>query len=273
MKWVCIGILVLLLILFLCLLLPVRYYFTFEKWKFFLHVDVPFGLWKKEIHVPKGKEDSAGGPPPEMQDGQEEPADAEKMAAVLEEAERSAAHEVPSGGEQKPDDESEAGHEQKTDKEPQSGGERIETEQGPTPAARSQLPEATTESLQSTDDATPSLFAQIRFAIRNGLAGRVFHGAWKLLLHSFPGHWEVTGTFGTGDPMDTAMVQGLFCAFLPGVADGVIWNYIEQADTLQGKGRGRIIPLYAAYIALTVLLSKEMREFWQFRKHSEKRKA
>lgn len=116
---------------------------------------------------------------------------------------------------------------------------------------------------------TPSLWAQLRFALRNGLAEKVMATVSALIRHSFPGNWEVTGEFGTSDPMTTGILCGMTRAFFVKETKDVIWRYTEPVMDLTISGRGRIILLYAVYQLLRLILSRPAREFYHFRKGRE----
>lgn len=115
----------------------------------------------------------------------------------------------------------------------------------------------------------PSLWEEIRFAMENGLAERVFHAAGKILSHSFPRQCCIRGDFGTGDPMTTGIACGMSMAFLAKETQEIRWNYLEPVNTLSGEAKGRIIPLTMIYIAGRLLLSRPAREFWHFRKEEK----
>ena len=112
----------------------------------------------------------------------------------------------------------------------------------------------------------PSLMAQFRFALDNGLLEKLFRVAGKLISHGYPRNWRIYGTFGTGDPMETGVISGMTAAFLPKETQGILWNYLERVIALSADGKGRMIPIYALYIAIRLAASKEARGFWQFRK-------
>lgn len=111
----------------------------------------------------------------------------------------------------------------------------------------------------------PSLAKQIRFAIQNGTLSAAAEALGKVILHSRPGHWRVYGRFGTGDPATTGMAAGTCMAFLPDTVSGVEWVYLESVLALSCEGKGRVIPLYIAYIVIRLAVSRPVREFWQFR--------
>ncbi|MDU5282544.1 MAG: hypothetical protein E6164_08240, partial [Dialister sp.] len=111
----------------------------------------------------------------------------------------------------------------------------------------------------------PSVFKQIHFAIHNGLAEEIFKTVYSLFHHSKPRSWCIYGEFGTGDPMTTGLTEGMAHAFLPDITESVVWKYLEPSYKIKGKGRGRIIPLYAIYIILRLAVSQPARRFWRYR--------
>ncbi len=122
---------------------------------------------------------------------------------------------------------------------------------------------------ETEEKKAPSLWAEIRFAMENGLAERVLHAAGKILSHSFPRQCCIRGDFGTGDPMTTGIACGMSMAFLAKETQEIRWNYLEPVNTLSGEAKGRIIPLTMIYIAGRLLLSRPAREFWHFRKEEK----
>ena len=111
----------------------------------------------------------------------------------------------------------------------------------------------------------PSVFKQIHFAIHNGLAEEIFKTVLSLFNHSKPRSWCIYGEFGTGDPMTTGLTEGMAHAFLPDITESVVWKYLEPSYKIKGKGRGRMIPLYAIYIILRLAVSQPARRFWRYR--------
>ena len=120
------------------------------------------------------------------------------------------------------------------------------------------------EDIEEEDD--PSLMAQFRFALDNGLLEKLFRAAGQLISHGYPRNWRIYGTFGTGDPMETGVISGMTAAFLPQETQGILWNYLERVIALSADGKGRMIPIYVLYIAIRLAASKEARSFWHFRK-------
>lgn len=116
------------------------------------------------------------------------------------------------------------------------------------------------------EDDGPSLMAQFRFALDNGLLEKLFRSTGRLISHGYPRRWRIYGTFGTGDPMETGVISGMTAAFLPEETQDVSWNYLERIISLSADGKGRMIPIYALYIAIKLAASKEARSFWHFRK-------
>ena len=66
--------------------------------------------------------------------------------------------------------------------------------------------------------------------------------------------------------METGVIAGMAAAFLSDETQGILWDYTERIVRLSADGQGRIIPIYALYIAIRLAASKEARDFWHFRK-------
>ena len=111
----------------------------------------------------------------------------------------------------------------------------------------------------------PSVFRQIQFAVNHGLVEEIIKAFFSLFKHSKPKKWRVFGEFGTGDPMTTGVIQGTAVAFFSEITEEVEWKYLEPAYKIKGEGRGRIIPVYAAFIILRLAVSKPVRQFWRYR--------
>lgn len=212
--------------LLLLLLIPIRYTIGIKPWMLSCRVSVLIGLYHKTFTFEKEKEEI----------GEEDSVDS--MAELLAKAEayQKAEETVPPEEKEKPPSSVDGLQKKFWD-----GEEDLE------------------------EDSHPSWMAQLRWALDNGLLEKVFHAAMKLLAHSFPGHWRVEGEFGTGDPMDTGVISGMTAAFFSVETQGIRWNYLERVVRLEGNGQGRIIPIYAIYIALRLVASKEARDFWHFR--------
>ena len=216
-----------LLTVILCLLLvPVRYEIHLEPWLFSCRITALFGVLHKTISFSKDKEENEKGND-----------DADAMAALLAKAE--AFHQEEESVEKaEPKDSSKGLGQQKL------------WEQG----------------IEDDDEEGPSLVTQFRFALDNGLVEKLLSAAGKLIRHSYPRNWRISGTFGTGDPMETGVISGMTAAFLPAETQDVVWNYLERVIALSAKGKGRVIPIYALYIAIRLAASREARDFWHFRK-------
>lgn len=225
--------LLLLAILLLVLLWPVTYRISLARWRLGIRVSLLSGLWSKEI---------------EFSSDEEEEISTEDIPMNAPEKEEWAETEVPL----------------KIEKEKPLDMEDILKDAEDAAEEEMAAPSAKEETIE-TDDG-PSTWAQIRFAIQCGLAERVFAVASALLSHSFPKKWQVSGEFGTGDPMTTGVAGGLSAAFGGAVTEKIAWNYLEPVNTLQGRCDGRIIPIYVLYIAGRLLLAKPLWEFKKFRK-------
>ena len=237
--------LLLLAILLLVLLWPVTYRISFARWSLGIRISLLSGLWSKEIEFVGDEEISI----------EETPAHAPPKEKAVEETpvhmpskEAAAERKAPS----------------KIEKEKPLEIEDILKEAEEAAEEETAAPLAAEETLEEENE--PSTWAQIRFAIHNGLAERVFIAASALLSHSFPKKWQVSGEFGTGDPMTTGVAGGLSAAFGGAVTEKIAWNYLEPVNTLQGRCDGRIIPIYVLYIAGRLLLAKPLWEFKKFRK-------
>lgn len=119
---------------------------------------------------------------------------------------------------------------------------------------------------ETEEEEGPSAMAQFRFALDNGLLEKLFRAAGRLLCHGYPKNWKISGIFGTGEPMETGVIAGMAAAFLSDETQGILWDYTERIVRLSADGQGRIIPIYALYIAIRLAASKEARDFWHFRK-------
>ncbi len=131
---------------------------------------------------------------------------------------------------------------------------------GPGPVGKSFLSAEETE-----EEDGPSLLEQLRFAMENGLLEKVFHAASRCLSHGWPSTWRIEGELGLGEPMETGILSGMIAAFFQKETQGIVWNYLDRVMALTGYGKGRVIPLYMAYIACRLLICKETRQFWHFR--------
>lgn len=259
-----------LVFLFLLLLVPVRYSFTADRKGITAEVSLFFGLLGKRKNFPGREEEKQEEKPdrPVKNSSTSPPAEG-KQEEKSETAERPAAPETPIP----PEISAEAGKDgapEKGDREISSREAQQELDQilDAYDRALDEEREAGRETeMPETEEAVrPSLWAQLRFAVRNGLAEKAFSAASALLRHSFPGRWEARGEFGTSDPMHTGVLCGLTRAFFCRETKDIVWNYVEPKTDLTISAGGRILPLYAVYIVLRLILSKQAREFYHFRK-------
>lgn len=259
-----------LVFLFLLLLVPVRYSFTADRKGITAEVSLFFGLLGKKKTFPDREEEKQEEKPdrPVKNSSTSPPAEG-KQEEKSETAERPAAPETPIP----PEISAEAGKDgapEKGDGEIFSREAQQELDQilDAYDRALDEEREAgrETEMPETEESVRPSLWAQLRFAVRNGLAEKAFSAASALLRHSFPGRWEARGEFGTSDPMHTGVLCGLTRAFFCRETKDVVWNYVEPKTDLTISAGGRILPLYAVYIVLRLILSKQAREFYHFRK-------
>lgn len=259
-----------LVFLFLLLLVPVRYSFTADRKGITAEVSLFFGLLGKRKNFPGREEEKQEEKPdrPVKNSSTSPPAEG-KQEEKSETAERPAAPETPIP----PEISAEAGKDgapEKGDGEISSREAQQELDQilDAYDRALDEEREAgrETEMPETEESVRPSLWAQLRFAVRNGLAEKAFSAASALLRHSFPGRWEARGEFGTSDPMHTGVLCGLTRAFFCRETKDIVWNYVEPKTDLTISAGGRILPLYAVYIVLRLILSKQAREFYHFRK-------
>lgn len=259
-----------LVFLFLLLLVPVRYSFTADRKGITAEISLFFGLLGKKKTFPDREEEKQEEKPdrPVKNSSTSPPAEG-KQEEKSETAERPAAPETPIP----PEISAEAGKDgapEKGDGEISSREAQQELDQilDAYDRALDEEREAgrETEMPETEESVRPSLWAQLRFAVRNGLAEKAFSAASALLRHSFPGRWEARGEFGTSDPMHTGVLCGLTRAFFCRETKDIVWNYVEPKTDLTISAGGRILPLYAVYIVLRLILSKQAREFYHFRK-------
>lgn len=228
---ICLGII---FFIFLFLLVPIRYHFTFERKGLAVTAEFFFGLFKKTVEIPKKKKETAAESEEETGNTSfagRETAAAEKELPILPDKAKT---EKASG--------EEAAEKGKTEKNKESAGQEKDGKKK-----------------------HPPLWKQVRFAVHNGLAENIFKALAAILGHSMPRKWDFCGEFGTGDPMQTGMLAGMAKAFLPDATKNILWKYIEPSYKLKGKGQGRIIPFYAVYIILRLAVSTPARRFWRYR--------
>lgn len=206
-------------LIFLLLLIPVRYQFKLEMWKISVEIKALFGAFSKEVVIPGGGNDKAEEKRKQTEENEKIP-DLERESITPAEKENK------------------------------------EINQGIKKPA---------EVKEKKSKEKPSVFKQIHFAIDNGLAEEIFKTVLSLFNHSKPRSWSIYGEFGTGDPMTTGLTEGMALAFLPDITESVVWKYLEPSYKIKGKGRGRVIPLYAIYIILRLAVSQPARRFWRYR--------
>lgn len=253
-----------LLLVILVLLIPIRYRFSFEKWKAQVTVKAFFGLFKKEVSFPGEKEEETD----DYEDEGMEEEEVREMNAYLEEME----HDAREREAEKEQETLEASRNAPAREDDARAEEAEIVREEPIDLSKETKEVSKDDSEEETEESekikkkTPSYLAQFLFALDNGLIKKVLIAAAKVLAHSFPGSWRVKGAFGTGDPMSTGVACGIVKAFLPGPFEDVEWNFTDKVFTLKGEGDGRIIPLYVVYILLTLAVARETREFWHFRR-------
>lgn len=225
-----------LIFLILLLLIPLTYSISFEKWKLTVKVGALFGLISKtkEIDPMKKKTES---PPEDTGDSEKE------LNEALNELDEKISSKA----------------------EPLEGEKPVEIKESGQKEAETPEKEKPEEKKKENIKKKPSLLAQGRFALDNGLIKLVLLAVARIIDHGFPRRWQVEGKLGLPDPMHTGVLQGLLYATLPGAAEEIEWDYLETVFTLKGRGRGRLIPLYVLYILLKLAVSREAREFWHFR--------
>ena len=233
-----------LLVILLLLLIPLTYSISFEKWKLTVRVGALFGLISKVIEIDPMKKKK-----------KESEESAEELDEALDELDESVSGKT---GPIMPEEPLEI----KTDEKSPTSAESRPAEKKP---EEEEKEEPQKEESKKNKKNKPSLLAQGRFALDNGLIKLVLIAAAKIIDHGFPRRWQVEGKLGLPDPMYTGVFQGLLYAPLPGAAEEIEWDYLETVFTLKGRGRGRLIPLYVLYILLKLAVSKEAREFWHFR--------
>lgn len=230
---ICLGIF---FVLFLFLLIPIRYRFIFilEIKHFAVTVEFIFGLYKKTIELSGKKRERIADTDEKIEEllfaDEGRPAAAQRAKMIL--ADKAEPEKAP---EEKTKENKEEKHKESAD---EGKGEKKKH---------------------------PPLWKQLRFAIHNGLAENIFKALAMILVHSMPRKWNFCGEFGTGDPMQTGLLAGMAKAFLPEATKNIVWKYIEPSYKLKGKGQGRIIPFYVVYIVLRLAASAPARQFWRYR--------
>lgn len=85
-----------------------------------------------------------------------------------------------------------------------------------------------------------------------GLIERIYH-------HSKPREFQLSGTFGTGDPADTGMMAGVLYSLWPEYLQDVEFDYIDACYTGKFFIKGRIIPAYLIWYVIMFLVKKPIR--------------
>lgn len=227
---------IVLFVLILILLIPLTYSISFEKWKLTVKVGALFGIISKTKEIDPMKKKSK----PSAED---EKASEKELNEALDELDEKITSEAKPLEPEKP----------------------VEIKPAENPEKEVPAEEIPEEKKKENKKKKPSLLAQGRFALDNGLIKLVLIALAKIIDHGFPRRWQVEGKLGLPDPMYTGVLQGLLYATLPGAAEEIEWDYLETVFTLKGRGRGRFIPLYVLYILLKLAVSREAREFWHFR--------
>ena len=227
---------IVLLVLILILLIPLTYSISFDKWKLTVKVGALFGIISKTKEIDPMKKKSK----PSAED---EKASEKELNEALDELDEKITSEAKPLEPEKP----------------------VEIKPAENPEKEVPAEEIPEEKKKENKKKKPSLLAQGRFALDNGLIKLVLIALAKIIDHGFPRRWQVEGKLGLPDPMYTGVLQGLLYATLPGAAEEIEWDYLETVFTLKGRGRGRFIPLYVLYILLKLAVSREAREFWHFR--------
>ena len=166
---ICLGIF---FVLFLFLLIPIRYRFILEIKHLAVTVEFIFGLYKKTMELPGKKRERTADADEKIEEllfaDEERPAAAQRAEMILAE-----------------ETEPEKAPEEKT-KENKAEKHKESADEG-----------------KGEKKKHPPLRKQVRFAVHNGLAENIFKALAAVLAHSMPRKWDFCGEFGTGDPMQT----------------------------------------------------------------------
>lgn len=228
-------------VLAIMLFAPVRYRCEADGDGGFLEISLFFGLYRKRLRWPE-----------------EEPAETGEKTPVDEK--------TPVGGASAPVE-----------------GKKPEPESGAQPQEPAEVPEETeetsvevprsephAESLPDTDGdaekavveaetSKPSRLDLLLYAWNNGTVHLLLDLIRKIIAHGKPGYFQISGTAGLGDPMETGVAAGLTYAMLPGICR-IDWNYTEKILALTLRAHGRLIPAYLFYIGGKFLAEKPVRE-------------
>lgn len=152
----------------------------------------------------------------------------------------------------------------------------VVTESSPSPEETVENPSAETEIMEEMEpdvpedmlpdgDNGPSVWQQIEFAWTHGFMRRTFQDVKRILAHSWPGYFYITGRFGTGDPMQTGIIAGVADAVMYRETRYIEYDFTEKVNTLEGRCGGFINPLVILWIAVRWMMCGETRAFWHFR--------
>lgn len=195
-----------LLLVILVLLIPIRYRFSFEKWKAQVTVKAFFGLFKKEVSFPGEKEEETD----DYEDEGMEEEEVREMNAYLEEME----HDAREREAEKEQETSEASRNAPAREDDARAEEAEIVREEPIDLSKETKEVSKDDSEEETEESekikkkTPSYLAQFLFALDNGLIKKVFIAAAKVLAHSFPGSWRVKGVSARGIPCRPALPAG-----------------------------------------------------------------
>lgn len=211
-------------LLLLCLLCPVGYRCRMSREGGFAEVWLFGGLLRKSVRWPDGQADGA----PEA--AEEDRADRAARAVPVEK-------ETPLrfGADGKP-----------------LPAEETEAEAAPAPQA------------EGSGQKRPGALAVFSYAWDNGTVEIVLRALRRLLRHSRPKTFRLTGRAGLGDPMKTGTAAGLLYALLPGSAR-IQWDYTGRCFDVTAEARGSVVPLYILYLIGGVLASGPVRRTRAYR--------
>lgn len=218
------GVLALLLFLLLC---PVGYRCRMSREGGFAEVRLFGGLLRKSVRWPDGR---TGGEPKAEEAEEEDRADEPAQA-------------VPVGKETPL---------------------RLDADGTPLPAEEAGEEAAASPPAEESGGKPPGALAVFSYAWDNGTVEIVLRALRKLLRHSRPKTFRLTGRAGLGDPMKTGTAAGLLYALLPGSAC-IQWDYTGRCFDVAAEARGSVVPLYILYIIGGVLASGPVRRTRAYR--------
>lgn len=141
---------------------------------------------------------------------------------------------------------------------------RLDADGRPLPAEETGEAAAPAPQTDERGEKTPGALAVFSYAWDNGTVEIVLRALQKLLRHSRPKTFRLTGRAGLGDPMKTGTAAGLLYALLPGSAC-IRWDYTGRCFDVAAEARGSVIPLYILYILGGVLASGPVRRTRAYR--------